>query len=191
MSKVIAQIKQEHRNMDRVLRSLLNSVERLRVDTRDTREIELIHAMLYYIRVFPDRQHHPKEEDYLFKALRERVPETRALIEALEEEHTLGATLLENIYKALVAFERDGEANLKTLKERVSQYVELEWRHMRREEEELLPLAESKLTKDQWFYINDAFQRNVDPLFQDDISVGFRMLYDRIVRNSPQAAGKG
>ena len=183
-ARVLKQIRQEHRSMDRVLRSLLDSVKALSADTPDPREIELIHSTLYYIRIFPDRLHHPKEEDYLFRAVRKRAPESGELIDGLEQEHERGVTLLDGIYRALIAFERNGNDAYAALARGVSEYVEFERQHMRREEEELLPMAEKCLTRDDWYLIDDAFARSIDPLIQESMSIGFKTLYERIVGKS-------
>ena len=37
-------------------------------------DFELFYLILEYVRDFVDRYHHPKEDHYLFKALRRRVP---------------------------------------------------------------------------------------------------------------------
>ena len=43
-------------------------------------DLELLYSAVYYTRVFPDRCHHPKEERYLFGAVRVRCLEEREMI---------------------------------------------------------------------------------------------------------------
>jgi branched-chain amino acid transport system ATP-binding protein len=183
-ARVLEQIRQEHRNMDRVLRALLAAVESFDDTAPPTREIEFVHSILYYIRVFPDRLHHPKEEDYLFRALRRRAPEAGEIIARLEHEHRDGTARLDDLYRSLVDYERDPAAGHQVLQQRVRDYVAFERAHMRCEEDELLPMAQASLKDEDWFRIDDAFQRSRDPLFQEDISLAFRTLYDRIVARS-------
>src|SRR5207249_9744958 len=46
--------------------------------------------MLHYIDAFPERFHHPKEDAYLFRRLRERDPSAGELLDRLETEHEEG-----------------------------------------------------------------------------------------------------
>lgn len=43
--------------------------------------------MIHYIDAFPERLHHPKEDQFLFARLSERSPESRPLVEELRAEH--------------------------------------------------------------------------------------------------------
>ena len=48
---------------------------------------ELLGAMIYYIDAFPERFHHPKEDEYLFRLLRVRHPDAAPLLDRLNIEH--------------------------------------------------------------------------------------------------------
>ena len=47
--------------------------------------------MIYYIDAFPERFHHPKEDEYLFYFLRIRHPDAIPLLDRLQGEHRAGA----------------------------------------------------------------------------------------------------
>ena len=86
MTDAIEIIHHDHVNLDRVLNVLETTVDGLAPDQAKP-ELEPLYLAIYHIRVFPDRCHHPKEDQYLFAALRMRCPETAELIERLEEQY--------------------------------------------------------------------------------------------------------
>src|SRR3990167_10073648 len=80
-------IRAEHRTLAAVihnLKDLLTEVhaQRMKVD------FPLLWSMVYYIDAFPDRLHHPKEDEWLFRLLRFRTHEADALIDELQRQHT-------------------------------------------------------------------------------------------------------
>ncbi len=101
-------IRDEHLAIAAVVYSLRQLVRHIRDDGRAP-DFRLLHAMFDYIVEYPDRWHHPKENDYLFAALRKRNPKAGALIDELEAEHVAGDALIEDLKTGLTRFER-GEA---------------------------------------------------------------------------------
>jgi hypothetical protein len=59
------------------------------------------------------------------------------------------------------------------------------WTHMRREEEQLLPVALQSLTTDDWERVERAFSADEDPLSERDLAAEYRRLYDRITEMTP------
>ncbi len=46
-----------------------------------------LEAMMAYLQAFPLQLHHPKEEAYLHRRRRERMPECDSLLREIEEQH--------------------------------------------------------------------------------------------------------
>ena len=69
MTDAIEIIHRDHVNLDRFLNVLETAVDGLAPD-QPKLDLELLYSAFYYTRVFPDRCHHPKEERYLFGAVR-------------------------------------------------------------------------------------------------------------------------
>ena len=80
-------IKDEHLAISAVLYSLRYLVKAMRGGA--TPNFPLLRAILDYIVSYPDRWHHPKEDKYLFAAVKRRTQEADALIAKLEREHAL------------------------------------------------------------------------------------------------------
>jgi hypothetical protein len=79
-------IRDEHRSLAAVLDGMLYFVHQIR-DRGAEPDFNLLGAMIYYIDTVPERFHHPKEEEYLFRLLRLRQPDAAAV---LAEKHLTG-----------------------------------------------------------------------------------------------------
>ncbi len=60
------------------------------------------------------------------------------------------------------------------------EYLDLERRHMKNEEEVVFPLARHCLTDEDWKEIDNAFAKNALSLFTDNLAIGFQGLRHRI-----------
>jgi chemotaxis protein histidine kinase CheA len=86
MPKTLNIIRDEHRSIAAILHGMEYLVQRIRARRKKV-DPRVFHAMLYYLDTFSERMHHPKEDQYLFKAMRERSAEADAHIADLEEDH--------------------------------------------------------------------------------------------------------
>lgn len=104
MSKFLNQLYEEHRLIGAVLHgmSYLLDAKRKRGEPVDSK---VFRAMLYYLDVFPERVHHRKEEDVLFKALRHHPSEAGAAIDDLRRDHESGERSIRGLEQALVRYE--------------------------------------------------------------------------------------
>jgi hemerythrin-like domain-containing protein len=175
-------IREEHRRMTAVIRCL----DCLTLDAA-ARSVEpdyrLLTMLLDYIEAFPDRSHHPKEDEYLFKRLRNRTSETGDVLAELEAEHARGRELIHGLRDALSRCQGGGARAVEALASVVTEYADLHWKHVRKEEDLVMPAAERALSPADWDAIHAAFQR-------DDLGAAaeeFRRLYRLIVRLAPPA----
>jgi hemerythrin-like domain-containing protein len=182
-------IEEEHRSLAAVLNALCTVAREVQAG-RMASDLALLQAMVDYIREFPERLHHPKEDDHLFRLLRGRAPELASVLDALAEEHVRGGALLERIGSILRRV-RNGELPFEDLACAVQAYAELEWSHMRTEEEQVLPAAQRALTSTDWSLIDAAFRSNSDPLSGADPSRDLRELFRRITALAPAPIGVG
>jgi len=189
LHKAIRIIRDEHRSISAVLSGLKELALAARKPGVQP-EFAVFRAMIHYIDEFPERLHHPKEDDYLFARLAERAPEARQLIEELRAEHVQGAKLVRDLESALLAFEVEGAREAPAFDAAVNAYAQFHWDHMRKEEALLLPLAEKHLTEGDWRWIEDAFAGNQDPI-ADLRERDFEKLYSRIVGLAPAPVGLG
>ncbi len=187
--KAIHIVLDEHRSIAAVLQGLRYLVGEIGAG-RGEPDFTLLDAMLAYMEAFPERLHHPKEDDYLFPALRRRSPESRGVLDTLEHQHYEGRTLLATLHKALDDY-RSSSVSFDAFRQSVDAYAEFHWTHMRLEEDQVLPAARAKLTDNDWEEIDAAFDSNQDPLVGVDATRELRDLFRRIVTLAPPPIGVG
>jgi len=156
-------IQDEHRSLAAILHGMLYLVHQIR-DRGAEPNFDLFGAMIYYIDAFPERFHHPKEDQYLFRLLRIRHPDAALLLDRLKTEHNAGAEKIRTLEQVLARYEQGGPTEFSNFMAAVEDYTEFQWSHMRAEEKELLPLAKKYLTTGDWEAVDAAFLGHTDPL---------------------------
>ena len=189
MTTAISILKSEHRSLSAVLHAL-KELARMAQEATVRPRFQVLRSMLRYIDEYPERLHHPKEDEHLFARLKARAPEARLLIEELQAEHEEGARLIRELERALLFFEEGWPAGALEFRKTLDAYAEFHWKHMRKEEDQLLPLAERHLLPEDWRVIDAAFASNTDPIagmHERD----FQSLFSRIVSLAPEPVGLG
>lgn len=190
MAKAIQIIHDEHRSFAAVLNGLLSIIEGIR-EGKMQPDFFLLKAMLHYIEEFPEKVHHPKEDQYLYRLLRQRDAGIVPLLDELEREHVRGRALVLQLEQAIKRYEAQGAAGFSEFSAVVSSYAEFHWAHMLKEEKQVLPVAEKALSAEDWAEIDQAFLSNADPLVGADSRREFRELFRQIVNLAPAPIGVG
>ena len=181
-------IEDEHRSLAAVLHGMLYVVREIRyVGIKP--DFVLLEAMLHYIDAFQERFHHPKEDAYLFKLLGSRYPGAAPLLDRLKQEHEWGAIKLHELRQALTRYRDGSSVEFPEFAALVAGYAAFHWKHMRLEENDLLPLAERHLTDADWDAIDGAFLGHTDPLLGAEQGDEYRELFRRIVNLAPPPIG--
>ena len=179
----------EHLAIAAVLQALQH-LARMAQDPGVKADFRAFHAMIHYIDAFPERLHHPKEDQVLFARLWDRSAEARPLVERLKAEHVEGARLVRDLETAVRKYEQAWPHGAQDFATAVQAYADFHWRHMRCEEQELLPLAERALSEEDWAAVERAFAQNEDPI-ADLRGEDFDRLYTRILSLAPAPIGLG
>ena len=187
--KAIAIIQDEHRAITAVVEALRHLVAEIGAG-RIAPDHALLGALFHYIEQFPERLHHPKEDEFLFARLRVRRPDAAPLLDGLSREHEIGREKFAELKTAWERFRADPAA-LRPFADGVERYSHFHWLHMRKEEDEVLPLAAKALTADDWAAIDAAFASNNDPIVGVPASKAFRELFRRLVAIVPPPLGVG
>lgn len=181
----VAVIRAEHRALGSAMHTLQQVTQDVFVG-RIEPDQALIASLLYYIGIFPERCHHPKEDEFLFRLLRERTSAADALLDELQAQHVRGAqmlTYLEQLYVHWIGGAPDG---LRHFADAVESYAIFLRDHMEKEENLVLPLAEKHLRGSDWREIDAAFRANEDPLGGEDLQQELRRLKQRIANLLPR-----
>ena len=163
MKQAIAILKSEHRSISAVLQALKDLARRAQ-DAKLRPRFQALRSMVRYLDEYPEQLHHPKEDQHLFARLLLRAAQVRPLIDELHAEHEHGARLIRELERALLFLEEDWPGGRHEFQQAVDAYAEFQWKHMRKEEEQLLPLAERHLKTEDWQAIEQAFAANPDPV---------------------------
>ena len=190
MRKALMIIRDEHRTISAILHGMEYLVQEIQAKRKKI-DPKVFHAMLYYLDTFSERIHHPKEDLYLFSALRTRGAGAEALITELEKEHAGGEDSLRRLAQSLLRYEEGGEKEFPAFAREVETFVRRYRDHMQKEEDRLFPLARTLLAADDWAKIDRAFEENRDPLASARDTRDFEKLFSRIVSLAPPPIGLG
>ena len=181
-------ITEEHQNLWRIATTLDMVADE--IDGGGKVEAPFFTSVFDYIDQFMDRAHHAKEDEFLFRLLRERSPEAAAILDRLQAEHRNGPENLRDLRVKLASTAAGGDNNA-AFTAALRNYTQGMRSHVRSEEKDAMPLAREVLTADDWAEIDRAFLDNDDPLFGAKARAEFRELFHRIVSLAPESVGLG
>lgn len=188
MYTAIRLIQDEHRSLSAVMWAA-EYVTANALSSGKPPDFNLLRAMLYYLREFPERRHHRNEDRLLFRLIKERSHEADAVIAELEAQHDRGDEMLQVLANALDRWEEGGPGSDQQFSVVLAGFARFYRAHMEREETAVLPAAQRALTAEDWHEIHETFLAHDDPMFGDDTANDFRRLFSRIVQLVPAAVG--
>ena len=188
--RALSILRDEHRSILAILHGMSYLVQEIRAHGRKV-EPRVFHSMIYYLDTFSERMHHPKEDRYLFHALRARSAEAGPLLDELEEEHGRGEEALRRLSQAMLRYEEGGEREFPAFEREVENFVRNYRDHIRKEEEQLFPLAEKALSPADWAKLDIPIAGNRDPLAMGGDPRDFVDLFNRIAEIAPPPIGLG
>ena len=177
--RAIGVIKDEHRSLSAVVRGLQQMAKGASNPNAEP-NFPLLWGMIYYIENFPEKLHHPKEEQFLFRLLKLRTHECDAVIDGLQQQHKDGAVEFKKMRDALEIFEQQGHSSSKGFISAVEAFSLAQWQHLEAEEKLILPTATQFLSEGDWDEIATAFLENGDPRFGDVAEIPFEELFTKI-----------
>jgi nucleotide-binding universal stress UspA family protein/hemerythrin-like domain-containing protein len=182
--RALAIIQDEHSSIAVVMRGMLDLLKQASGpgEILDLRSIE---AMLTYMQDFPLQLHHPKEERYIHRWLRERAPESEKVLLELEAQHLREHSLVDEAVKCVSNAKAGNLAALDALEPQINALAEAIWKHMQLEESVILPMARLHFLDTDWQEIAVAFESNKDPSFGEYPATEFRRLFTRIANLLP------
>ena len=179
MSRVIGDLREDHRNVSDLLGLLAREIDV--VDDAGGGDFELMRDIMVYMTRYPDHTHHPKE-DLMFERMRKRgiAPDTEATIGKLLREHTAlaekGSTFRDMLVGVVDGTLVEREALVATGRD----YTDFLRYHARLEEETVFIEALELLDDTDWSAIESAFEAQIDPIFGPVVQHDFQSLYEHI-----------
>lgn len=190
MQPRLAQMYDEHGSLAAVLNAMTALLTEVRRHGRRV-DPKVFRAMLYYLDVFPEREHHRKEEEVLFPRIRARTHEIDAVLDQLASEHAAGEQAIRVLEQAFVRYEAQGAAEFAAFADAAERYVARYFAHMRKEELDVMTVARRVLTPQDFMEIEAAFAQHRDPLAGTTPDTDPEQLFRNIVTIAPAPYGVG
>mgnify|MGYP006139937347 CR=1 FL=1 len=188
-NRALAIIGGEHRSIAAVLGGL-QQLDRAGRANGKAPDVVQMHQMVKYLRQFPAVLHHPKEEDFIFRLLRQHAGEHNAVLDELERQHSLESSLVDALSDALSRQESgqaDAPAAITAAVQRLSGAI---WEHMSLEESVIFPAARRHFTRTDWATVYQAFSAHQDPLLHHSSEMPMKQLFARIATALQQDASE-
>jgi hemerythrin-like domain-containing protein len=173
----------EHRHFTRLLDLLEHQVAAFHDDNQPN--FELMLDLVSYLRYFPDRYHHPRE-DVAFARLAVRDPALKPVIDRLLQEHRVIAAAGTELLKYLQQVVDDVVVERAKVEAAAATYLVYYRRHLALEERDMVPRAEQLLTPQDWEAVVAAVPHGPDPLFGEDFDARYRELRRQIALESKE-----
>jgi hemerythrin-like domain-containing protein len=176
MRSALSILQGEHASHATALKTLTGHLDCAREHSLKLK-LEIFTAGLSFIDTFVDQFHHPKEDEFLFRALRQHTSEADQVLSELQFDHAYSTCALKGLKTELDHIQSGRIAELHQFAEAMKRYVQAQFAHMEQEESVVIPLARRLLAEDDWLEIDRAFRANRDPLFGAEHSRKFGILF--------------
>ena len=143
-----------------------------------------------YLEHFVDRAHHPKEDDFLFRIMRERSARAAEILDPLQQDHRNGPDQLRTLRALMIEANLHADRHAQFLRS-LRLFTTRQKSHISAEERYAMPLAREILREADWAEIDAAFLDREDPLFGDRAKAEFAELFHRIASLAPESVGLG
>jgi hemerythrin-like domain-containing protein len=184
MIEIIEVLRQEHRNIEKLLRVLEQELSAFARGDRPDYEIVL--AVIDYFKDYPDTCHQPKE-DIIVAKFKTRDPVAAATIGDLEAEHREGARRLRRVAQAVEMVLNDQDLLRQTVDDIIRDFINHERHHMVMEESVVFPAVVNALRPEDWADIALQLADRYGPLSEPDFEEKFSTLRRNILEMEEEA----
>ena len=173
MVEIIEILRQEHRNIEKLLQVM---EQELTVFDRGERpDYEVFGAIVEFFKNYPNSCHHPKE-DIIYEKFRTRNPGRAATVANLEAEHREGAARLRRVAQAIESVLNDQELLREIVDRIVRDFIDNERKHIALEEEVVFPAIVDALQPGDWADIALTLADRYGPPSEADFEEQFSTL---------------
>ena len=179
MAEIIEVLREEHRNIEKLLLVL---EQELNVFDRGNRpDYEVVLAVIEYFKKYPDSYHHPKE-DIIFEKFKARDPVGATAVDNLQAEHQEMAARLRRVVDAVEQVLKDQILPRQTVDGIIRDFIDHERQHMAMEERTVFPAVLGALRPKDWadiaLKIVDRYGPPSEPDFEEQFSTFRRNILD-------------
>src|SRR5210317_736196 len=175
--ELMAELREDHRNMSIILDLLADLVEEMAED--EDPDFELFDEIMRYMTVYPDAVHHPKE-DVIYEELRARRPDLSEDLSHVPDDHREIARLSCLLRDEVEAINAGAAVRREKMIEDTTAYVVCLREHMRWEETDLFRRIDLMLDAEPYKVDISEYEHIKDPVFELEIEAGFRRLIESL-----------
>jgi hemerythrin-like domain-containing protein len=186
MVEIIEILRQEHRNIEKLL-SVLE--QELSVFARGERpDYEVVGAIIEYFKQYPDSCHHPKE-DIIYEKFKALNPGRAASITDFQGEHREGAERLRRVARIIDEVINDQDLLRESVEQIVRDFIDSERKHIALEDEIIFPAIVETLKAGDWADIALILADRYGPPSKADFEEQFSTVRRNILELEQEAAG--
>jgi hemerythrin-like domain-containing protein len=176
-AKVLAELREDHRNMA----LMLNILERQsnRIYDGEEPDYELLQDIMHYMTVYPDAVHHPKE-DRIYAELKAVRPDLSTGFERITMDHRHIAELSVKLRDDISAINAGNPIKRKAVVADALRYVNTLRGHMQWEELDLFRRVDDMIRQGHEVLDSANFPHESDPVFGPEVEQNFGRLVESI-----------
>jgi hemerythrin-like domain-containing protein len=163
---ILTRLYDDHQHLACVLEVFEHQYRAL--ETGERPDYDLLRDILDYVQSFPDTIHHPTEDllfNYLLRNVRLSDGEQAAIADNRDQHRELSETT-QTLLRMIDHVFDNGIVDGAALKLTMSRYLSEQLRHMEFESRYLFPLAEARLSAEDWDAVENQLLQGEDPLFE-------------------------
>jgi len=187
MVEIIEILRQEHRNIEKLLRVMEQELSVF--DRAERPDYEVFGAVIEFFKKYPDSCHHPKE-DIIYRKFKARDPGRAASIADLEAEHREGAVRLRGVAQVIDNVLNDQEILRENVDRIVRDFIDNERKHIALEDEVVFPAIVDTLQPRDWADIALTLADRYGPPAQADFEEQFGTLHRNILELEEAAVAR-
>ena len=178
MSTLIEKLHDDHKNIARLLHLLEEQISQL--EAGEYTDFPLISNIMHYFANYPDIHHHPYE-DFIFDVLKTKDKSTAESINSIHDEHKKMAETSAKLFDQVTQLQGNAVFPRDELVQDFKDYIANYYAHMNKEEDDLLPRADSTLNEEDWTNISSELDMDDDPVFGNIVDKQYAGLYKAIL----------
>lgn len=190
---MLALIHKDHENIALLLGLLNRNLAELRAEHKI--RYDLVRDVVTYLHDYADKHHHPTEDVIYGYYLEKQQPAEHEAVHYLAQEHHRLADVTAELQTLLEMILMDAVVPSDQFINKLSDFIDMQQRHMDYEEDKVLPLLRQTLTAEDWEEIFRRLPyrelgqgespielfREVDPLFGNNVAERYRKLHEHMV----------
>jgi len=139
----------EHRLIDKTLRLVAQALETMNKGNEVNTLI--IDMVIDFIRTYADRTHHGKEEDILFKELRDKdlTASDRNMMEELINEHAEARKAVGDLFSANMQYKNGDASKIAVIYDKLNFLIQFYPAHIKKEDKIFFPNTEKYFSSDE------------------------------------------